>query len=343
MADPRFFRVAGPFTLNRLASIAGAEIVAGANEDAVFRDVAPLDSAGPEEVSFLDNKRYVEAFKKSRAGACLLHAAHAAQAPPGMALMLCEDPYESYARVARAFYPEAALEPGLAAGATIDSTARIGEGSRVDEGAVIGARVEIGRRCHVGANAVIGDGVTIGEDTVIGPMASLSHCVIGSRVLLHPGVRIGQRGFGFARVESGPVKVPQLGRVIVHDDVEIGANSTVDRGTGPDTVIGPGCMIDNLVQIGHNVRLGRGCVVVAQAGISGSTRLEEFVVVAAQAGLTGHLKIGKGVQIAAQSGVMRDVAPGAQVCGAPAVPLRQFFRQVATLQRLAETKRPGNR
>ena len=343
MADPRFFRVAGPFSLKRLASIAGAEIAAGADVAAAFRDVAPLDSAGSDQVSFLDNKRYVEAFRDSKAGACLLRRAHAAQAPAGMALMLCEDPYEAYARVARAFYPEPALEPRIADGATVDPTARIGEGSRVDEGAVIGARVEIGRRCQVGANAVIGEGVTVGDDSVVGPMASLSHCVIGARVLLHPGVRIGQRGFGFARPESGPVKVPQLGRVIVHDDVEIGANSTVDRGTGPDTVIGPGCMIDNLVQIGHNVRLGRGCVVVAQAGISGSTRLEDSVVIAAQAGLTGHLKVGKGAQIAAQSGVMRDVAPGARVCGAPAVPVRQFFRQVATLQRLAEVKRQGKR
>ena len=343
MADPRFFRVAGSFTLKQLAEIAGAEMVAGAGEDSVFTDVAPLASAGPDQISFLDNKRYVRVFANSRAGACLVDPAHAAKAPPTMAPLLSKDPYESYARVAQAFYPDPALEPQLAAGATIDPTARIGEGSRIDEGAVIGARVEIGVGCHVGAGAVIGEGVVIGEDTVIGPLASLSHCIIGARVLLHPGARIGQRGFGFAMASSGHVKVPQLGRVIVHDDVEIGANSTIDRGTGPDTVIGPGCMIDNLVQIGHNVQLGRGCVVVAQAGISGSTVLDDFVVVAAQAGLTGHLKIGKGVQIAAQSGVMRDVEAGLRICGAPAVPVRQFFRQVATLQRLAEAKTASER
>lgn len=343
MADPRFFRVAGPFTLKRLAEIAGAEMPAGAGRDLLFEDVAPLAGAGPSQVGFLDNKRYLEAFANSRAGACLVEPAYAGKAPPTMTPLLCKDPYASYARVAQAFYPEPALEPRLATAAVIDATARIGTGSRVDGGAVIAARAEIGARCHVGAGAVIGEAVVIGDDTVIGPLASLSHCIIGARVLLHPGVRIGQRGFGFARAATGHVKVPQLGRVIVHDDVEIGANSTVDRGTGPDTVIGPGCMIDNLVQIGHNVRLGRGCVIVAQAGISGSTVLGDFVVVAAQAGLTGHLTIGKGVEIAAQSGVMRDVNAGMRVCGAPAVPVRQFFRQVATLQRLAETRTASDR
>jgi UDP-3-O-[3-hydroxymyristoyl] glucosamine N-acyltransferase len=338
MADSRFFKVAGPFTLEQLVEIAGARPAADAREAALFSDVAPLAAAGPQHVSFLDNKRYVGDLKTSRAGACLLRPEHAGQAPDGMALLLSDEPYRAYALVARAFYPERELEPRRAPSAIIDATARIGAGTRIDEGAVIGAQAEIGHRCHIGANAVIGDGVVIGDESIVGPNASLSHCLIGRRVLLHPGVCIGQRGFGFAMDPAGHVKVPQLGRVIVHDDVEIGASSTVDRGTGPDTVIGPGCMIDNLVQIGHNVQLGRGCVIVAQAGIAGSTRLEDFVIVAAQAGLIGHLKVGKGARIAAQSGVMRDVEAGAQVCGAPAIPVRQFFRQVAALQRLAEAR-----
>ncbi len=324
-----------------MAEIAGVDRVVGVNQDAIYTDVAPLDSAQPNHVSFLDNKRYVDAFAKTRAGACVVRAAHAAEAPAATTLLLTDEPYESYARIARAFHPDAVLEPRLSDRAVIDPTAQVGEGSRIEDGVVIGPNAEIGRRCHIGVNAVIGEGVVIGADTVIGPMASLSHCIVGSRVLLHPGVRIGQRGFGFAMSRSGHLKVPQLGRVIVHDDVEIGANSTVDRGTGPDTVIGPGCMIDNLVQIGHNVRLGRGCVVVAQAGISGSTSLGDNVIVAAQAGLTGHLNIGKGAQIAAQSGVMRDVDTNARVCGAPAVPVRQFFREVATLQRLAQARSQG--
>ncbi len=167
---------------------------------------------------------------------------------------------------------------------------------------------------------------------------TLSHCLIGARVVLHPGVRIGQPGFGFAPDASGPVKIPQLGRVIIGDDVEIGANTTIDRGSGHDTVIGAGSMIDNLVQIGHNVVLGRGCVLAGQVGISGSTQLGDLVMVGGQGGIAGHLRIGRGAQIAAKSGIMRDVAAGSVVCGIPAVPIGAFMRQTALVQRLAKKK-----
>jgi UDP-3-O-[3-hydroxymyristoyl] glucosamine N-acyltransferase len=198
--------------------------------------------------------------------------------------------------------------------------------------------VRLGQRCRVGANTVIAAGVEVGDDCRIGPNVTLSHCVIGSRVILHPGVRIGQEGFGFASDPAGPVKVPQLGRVLIGDDVDIGANTTIDRGSGPDTVIGPGSMIDNLVQIGHNVILGRCCILAGQVGISGSTRLDDFVMVGGQGGLAGHLHIGRGVRIAAKSGIMRDIPAGETVCGSPAVPLTEFMRQTAVLQRLARKK-----
>jgi UDP-3-O-[3-hydroxymyristoyl] glucosamine N-acyltransferase len=203
---------------------------------------------------------------------------------------------------------------------------------------VIGENVILGTCCHVGPNAVIDSAVTIGDATSIGANASLSHCDIGARVLLHPGVRIGQRGFGFAIDLAGHIKVPQLGRVLVGDDVEIGANSTVDRGSGPDTVIGDGTMIDNLVQIGHNVQIGKGCIIIAQSGIAGSTVLEDFAVAAAQSGIAGHLRIGTGAQIGAQSGIMRDVEPGARMLGSPAVPARQYFRQIAAFEKLTKKK-----
>ena len=175
----------------------------------------------------------------------------------------------------------------------------------------------------------------MGDDCDVGSCATLTYCVLGRGVIIHPGVRIGQDGFGFALGASDHVKVPQVGRVVIEDDVEIGANSTIDRGTGPDTVIGAGTKIDNLVQIAHNVRLGRGCVVVSQVGISGSTDIGDFVMMGGQAGLTGHLSIGAGARIAAQSGVMRDVEPGATVAGSPAMPVRQHWRQVATVANLA--------
>ena len=337
MADPRFFSVRGPFTLAQLADISGADLIAG-DPTRTVSDVAPLEAAGPEDLSFLDNKLYLEAFAKSAAGASIIGAEYRERAPDGMAILLAEDPYRSYALAARAFYPEDTEKGGIHESAIVDASARLGEGVVVEAGVVIGTGAEIGRACHIGAGAVIGPRVVIGEETSVGAGASVSHAIIGARVLLHPGVRIGQRGFGFAMGSEGHLKVPQLGRVIIGDDVEVGANSTIDRGSGPDTVIGAGSMIDNLVQIGHNVRLGKGCVIVAQAGVAGSSQLGDYVALGAQAGLVGHLKIGTGAQIAAQSGVMRDVPAGETVCGAPAVPLRQFFRQIAVVSRLAKQR-----
>jgi UDP-3-O-[3-hydroxymyristoyl] glucosamine N-acyltransferase len=338
MPDRRFFAAAGPFTVADLAQIAGAELGGDADPGRLIRDVAPLDAAGPEEVSFLDNPRYVAAFGASRAGACVVHPDRRAAAPPGMSLLLSREPYRAWALIAQRFYPEPAPAGGVAATASVDDTARIGDGAEIGPGAVIGARAEIGRRCIIGANAVIGAGTVTGEDCRIGPCASVTHAVLGRRVRIFAGARIGEAGFGFASGPGGHLSVPQLGRVVIEDDVEIGANTTIDRGAGPDTVIGAGTRIDNLVQIGHNVRIGRGCIIVAQVGISGSTRLEDHVVVAGQGGVTGHLTIGRGAQIAAQAGVMQDVPPGAKVGGSPAVPIRQWLKQTLILARLAKER-----
>jgi len=333
MADPRFFRAAGPLTLREIARLASAELEKGADPERSFHDVAPLDTAGEDDVSFLDNTRYLDAFRSSKAGACVVGPQHVEHAPKGMALLVSTKPYRGYAQVARAFYPPQPRDEGRHPAAIVDPTARIGPGTEIGAGAVIGARVEIGPDCLIGPNAVIADGVVVGAGTEIGANAYLSHCLVGARCQIHAGVCIGNRGFGFAMDAEGVLDVPQLGRVIVEDDVEVGANSTIDRGAGPDTVIGAGSKIDNLVQIGHNVRLGRQCVLVSQSGIAGSTKLEDHVVVAAQAGVAGHLTVGKGAQLAAKSGVMRDVPPGLAVGGAPAMPLREFFRLCTIWQR----------
>ncbi|NKB57043.1 MAG: UDP-3-O-(3-hydroxymyristoyl)glucosamine N-acyltransferase [Alphaproteobacteria bacterium] len=338
MADPRFFTRSGPFRLDALAASIGADIADERHADIELVDVGPLDTATVGTLSFLDNQKYIPAFEASAATACIVAPKFAERAPADMALLLTNEPYKAYARAAAMFYPTPAPEPGIAPTAVIAESASLAEGCRVDAGAVIGENVALGARCHIAANAVIGDAVRIGSDTAIGANASLSHCDIGARVLIHPGVRIGQRGFGFATDPKGHVMVPQLGRVIVGDDVEIGANSTIDRGAGPDTMIGAGTMIDNLVQIGHNVQIGRGCIIIAQAGIAGSTILEDFSVIAAQVGVAGHLRIGSGAQIGALAGVMRDVEPGARMLGTPAVPARQFFRQIAALEKLAKKK-----
>ncbi|TWB17299.1 UDP-3-O-[3-hydroxymyristoyl] glucosamine N-acyltransferase [Nitrospirillum amazonense] len=342
MADPRFFNRAGPYTLAELARRSGAEVAPGSDPDLVLSDVAALDAAEPGQLSFLDNKKYVAAFSATRAGAVVVHPALASKAPAGVALLLSRNPYKAYALCAQAFYPATAPSGKISPGAYVDPSAEVGEGTDIAAGAVVEAGAVIGARCRIGPNATIGVNVRLGDDTVIGANASLTHCILGARVTIYPGARIGQDGFGFAMDLGGHVRVPQMGRVLIEDDVEIGANATVDRGAGPDTVIGRGCMIDNLVQIGHNVHLGAGCVIVAQAGISGSTKLDHHVVLAAQAGVTGHLKIGAGAQIAAQSGVMRDVGPGEKVGGSPAVPMRQWLRQVAALGRLVRGRNEGD-
>ncbi len=338
MADPRFHSRRGPLTLSELAAVSGTALAPGVEGGQEVEDVAPLDTAGPRDLSFLDNPRYVEAFSRSDAGACIVRPALAARAPAAMALLLGDEPYKSYALAARAFYPERAADPGVDPSARVDATAHLGADCAIGPGVVIGKGAIIGARCSVGANTVIGPAVEVGADTRIGAVVSLSHCLIGRRVAIYPGVRIGQDGFGFAPGPAGYVKVPQLGRVIIHDDVEIGANTTIDRGAGPDTIIGEGCWIDNLVQIGHNVQLGRACIIVAQAGISGSVMLGDGVVVGGQAGIVGHLTIGRGAQIAGKSGVTSDLPDGARVGGSPAVPIRVWHRQTVLLAGMAKKK-----
>ena len=338
MADRRFFNRAGPFTLDVLSALSGARLLNVVDGGRLFTDVAPLETAGPEDVSFLENRKYMEAFVRSDAGAAFVDDKAVERAPPGMALLVSKEPYKAYALAAQAFYPAAEVVARRAPSAIIDPTAVLDDDCDIGPNVVVERGVRVGRRCRVGANTVIAAGVEIGDDCCIGPNVTLSHCVIGSRVVLHPGVRIGQAGFGFAPDPRGPIKVPQLGRVLIGDDVDIGANSTIDRGSGHDTVIGSGSMIDNLVQIGHNVVLGRCCVLAGQVGISGSTRLDDFVMVGGQGGLAGHLHIGSGARIAAKSGLMRDVPAGETVCGSPAVPLSEFMRQTAMLQRLAKKK-----
>jgi UDP-3-O-[3-hydroxymyristoyl] glucosamine N-acyltransferase len=247
--------------------------------------------------------------------------------------IVADDPLVAWARVAALFHPMPPARPGIHPSAVIAESASIDPTVEVGPLAVIGENVTIGPRGRVGAMVVIGDGVQIGRDVRIGPHASLSHALIGDRVYIYPGARIGQDGFGFAITPDGFRTVPQLGRVVIGDDVEIGANTTVDRGALEDTVIGAGTRIDNLVQIGHNVRIGRACVIVAQAGISGSTILEDQVVLAGQAGVAGHLTIGTGARIGAQSGVMADVPPRADFVGAPAQPAKAFFKELATVRR----------
>jgi UDP-3-O-[3-hydroxymyristoyl] glucosamine N-acyltransferase len=303
LGDPRFFTRRGPFTLAEVAARAGAAVPEGSDAARPIARPATLDAAGPDAVSFLENARYAGVLAASRAGACLVRPADAAKVPPGMAALVCAQPYLAWARVLALFFPDQAGgqggDQGSEAGgidpsASVHPTALLGAGVRIAAGAIVSARAVIGRLSVVGENAVIGEGVVLGAFCRIGALASLSHAILGDRVAIGPGARIGHAGFGFAPGPAGFEGVAQLGRVLIGDDADIGANTTVDRGSGQDTIVGAGSRIDNLVQIGHNVRLGRRCVIVAQAGVSGSAVIGDGAMLGGQAGITGHLSIGAG-------------------------------------------------
>ncbi|HET6389473.1 UDP-3-O-(3-hydroxymyristoyl)glucosamine N-acyltransferase [Hyphomicrobium sp.] len=335
MEHPGFFERAGPFALSEVAAAAQAEIAAGADAALMIEDVRPLHEAGPSHISFIDNRKYLPQLDATKAGACLVVPALVDRVPAGTIALVTRQPYHGFARALALFYP-AAMQPMVAsAGAPpIDPSAKLEEGVIIEPGAIIGPEAQIGAGTRIAAGAVVGARVTIGRGCFIGPLATVTHALVGDRVIIHSGVRIGQDGFGFAMGRTGHLKVPQIGRVIVQDDVEIGANTTIDRGALKDTIIGEGTKIDNLVQIGHNVVIGRHCVIVSMTGISGSTELGDFVVMGGQSGTVGHIKIGSGAQIAGASHPTHDVPAGARYFGTPAKPLRESAREQAMIKRL---------
>lgn len=346
MPDPDFFPIAETPTASEIAAWTGGTVVEGGDPDQRVTGVAPLERAGPGDLSFLDNPRYRAALEATKASVCLVATDVNATPPDSVTVIAVADPYSAYADVLRRLFPTAGGNAfydrvdAVSAHAAIHPDAQLEVGVSVEPGAVVGAGARIGRGTRIGANAVIGSGVHIGRDCTISANVTVQAALIGNGVILHPGVQVGQDGFGFAMGKTGHAKVPQIGRVVIQDDVEIGSNCTIDRGANRDTVIGEGTKIDNLCQIAHNVEIGRHCVIVAQTGVSGSAKLGDFVALGGQVGVIGHVTIGDGAQIAATSNVNSDVPPGARWGGTPAKPVRQWFREVTALRRLGEGKLP---
>ncbi|QCI68427.1 UDP-3-O-(3-hydroxymyristoyl)glucosamine N-acyltransferase [Phreatobacter stygius] len=343
MTDPIFFTPTEAMTVASVAAFLKAQL-GPAGADRRLDGVAALADAGPADLTFLDNPKYADQLAATRAAACLVTERHRDKVPASTVAIVVGYPHAAFVSVTRKMFP-AALRPqsmfgaqGISPGAIIHPTAKLEAGVIVDPGAVIGPGAEVGTGTIIAASAIIGPGVRIGRDGAVGPGASVVHALIGNRVILHAGVRIGQDGFGFQPGASGHTKIPQIGRVIVQDDVEIGANSTIDRGHIRDTVIGEGTKIDNLVQIAHNVAIGRHCIIVSQVGISGSATLGDFVMLGGQVGVNNHAVIGSGAQIAATSVVKDDVPAGARWGGRPAKPVKDWFREIATLERLSRAK-----
>jgi UDP-3-O-[3-hydroxymyristoyl] glucosamine N-acyltransferase len=341
MAQPNFFKQPPSSTLADIAALTQAQLVDPSRGGLQIRGLASLDEAGPMHLAFFDNLKYADQLASTKAGACLISARFEARVPAHVAVLRAAQPFHAFVGIARAWHGDA-LRPqswfdndGIAPSAIIDRTAHLEDGVIVDPLAVIGPRAEIGAGTVIGAGAVIGADVRIGRDCNVGARSAIQFALIGNNVLIHPGCSIGQDGYGFIFFgPEGHLKVPQTGRVLIQNNVEVGAGTTIDRGSLRDTVIGEGTKIDNQVQIGHNVTIGRHCLLAAQIGLAGSLTIGDNVALGAKVGINNHLKIGDGAQVTAMSAVKDDIPPNGRWGGHFAKPTKQWFREIIAVERL---------
>ncbi|MGN6538740.1 MAG: UDP-3-O-(3-hydroxymyristoyl)glucosamine N-acyltransferase [Mesorhizobium sp.] len=338
MKDPVFFVPSRRYTVAEVANLTGSELSNSAYSETVIETIASAGDGGGSALVFVEGKRNIGMMATLHAAAVLCPREFADKAPTGVAVLVNPRPQQAFAMIGRLMFPAAATpdtltsETGVSPRAHVDASAYIEPGAIIEAGAVVGPDAAIGSGTIVAPNAVVGHSCRVGRDSYIGPNVSVRYALIGNRVVIHGGAQIGQDGFGFVGGAKGPERIPQIGRVIIQDDVEIGSNTTVDRGAMADTIIGEGTKIDNLVQIAHNVRIGRGCLIAGHCGISGSVTIGDFVMLGGRVGIADHLTIGDRVQVAASAGLMYDIPAGERWAGLPAQPMRDFFRELSAIR-----------
>ncbi|MCX7338110.1 MAG: UDP-3-O-(3-hydroxymyristoyl)glucosamine N-acyltransferase [Alphaproteobacteria bacterium] len=335
----RFFKKPTPLSLSAICEILGISPPKAPELTPLFDDVSPLDSAEPSHVSCFHNAKYLTDLQHTKAGLCIVSAEHAHHVPPTTIALVIQNPYRAYGKIAQQFYSVASGGGFISEKASISKSAQIGLNCTIGDFVTIGDDVVIGDGCQIKSFTSIESGCILGNNCVLESNVTISHSILGNDVFIKPGAKIGQPGFGFHMDAAGHFDIPQLGQVVIRNNVHIGANTTIDRGSLVDTVIGNGVRIDNLVQIAHNVVVGDNSVLVAQAGIAGSSKLGQFVIVAGQVGIAGHLTIGDGARIAAQSGIMKNIAKGETIAGAPGIPIRDWHRQTIALNQLIKGKK----
>lgn len=334
--NTRFFNINNPINAGDVANIIGGEfIIPEGSNNIMFTNACAMEEAGSSSITFLVNRKYSKMLKESRAGAVILSENDVQYASDNMVIFKVKDPYYAYAKLLEYFYQDKNH-------IRTSNNVKIAEGSYVAEDAVIFDDVVIGKNCFIDSGVMITQSCVIGDNVKIYHGSTIQYSIIGNNSIIHPGVRIGQDGFGYAFYAGGFYKVPQVGLVIIGENVEIGAGATIDRGSAKDTIIGDGTKIDNLVQIGHNVQIGKHSIVVAMTGIAGSTKIGDYVQIGGQVGIAGHINIGDKVKIAAKSGVHDDIPEGIMVGGIPAQPVMDWHRQTAMLKKMIKKKGDNN-
>jgi UDP-3-O-[3-hydroxymyristoyl] glucosamine N-acyltransferase len=326
-----------PITVKELADFCGVVIKSG-DPSALIHSAADITSAQPGQVTQLTNSKYIKFIENSTATACFIAESFVTEGvPPHMAVLVCSDPEISFIKAVELLHPAKVYKAQVAPQAVLAASVSLGDGVYIGPYAVIGENTQIGHGSKILANAYLGDNVKIGKNCIIYPYAVIYDAVeLGDNVIIHSGAIIGADGFGYKFRDGQHVKVPQVGNVVIGDNVEIGANTCIDRGALGSTVIGAGSKIDNLVQIGHNNKIGKGVIMCGHTGVSGSCTIEDYVILAGSAGIADHVTIGTGAVVMARSGVANDVAAGAQVFGSPAKDKKTAYKEQIALSKLPE-------